>query len=118
MIKQITIEKVHLALGATDLRKSIDGLSLIVEHVLKMDPFSTHLFAFCNKKQNLIKILVWDNNGFWIHYKRLESGYFKWPQKGSFASLSINERQFRWLLDGLSVEQDDAHKPCNQRVLI
>ena len=64
MIKQINIERVHLALGPTDLRKSIDGLALIVEHELKMDPFSTHLFAFCNKRQNLIKILVWNNNGF------------------------------------------------------
>ena len=118
MIKQIPIEKVHLALGATDLRKSIDGLSLIVEHILKMDPFSTHLFAFCNKRQSLIKILVWDNNGFWIHYKRLESGSFKWPPKGSSASVSISERQFRWLLDGMDIQQDSAHKPALERVLI
>lgn len=118
MIKQISIEKVHLALGSTDLRKSIDGLALIVEHILKMDPFSTHLFGFCNKRQNLIKILVWDTNGFWIHYKRLESGVFKWPQKGSGASVSISERQFRWLLDGLSIDQEDAHKPALERVLI
>lgn len=118
MIKQINIERVHLALGATDLRKSIDGLALIVEHVLKMDPFSTHLFAFCNKRQNLIKILVWDNNGFWIHYKRLENGCFKWPQKEMGPSISINERQFRWLLDGLSINQKDAHKPAKERILI
>ena len=118
MIKQITIEKVHLVLGATDLRKSIDGLALIVEHVLKMDPFSTHLFGFCNKRQNLIKILVWDNNGFWIHYKRLVNGYFKWPQKGSGAAVSISEVQFRWLLDGLAIDQEDAHKPALERVLI
>lgn len=118
MIKQISIERVHLALGPTDLRKSIDGLALIVEHVLQMDPFSTHLFAFCNKRQNIIKILVWDNNGFWIHYKRLESGYFKWPQKKIGPSISIDERQFRWLLDGLNIEQANAHKPANERILI
>lgn len=118
MIKQFEIEKVHLALGATDLRKSIDGLSLIVQHVLKLDPFSTHLFAFCNKRQNLIKVLVWDNNGFWIHYKRLESGTFKWPPKGTGASVSISQRQFYWLLDGLSAYQEDAHKPSKERVLI
>ena len=118
MIKQISIEKVHLALGATDLRKSVDGLSLIVEHVLKMDLFSTHLFAFCNKRQNLIKILVWDNNGFWIHYRRLESGCFRWPQKGGKGSVSISERQFRWLLDGLDIDQENAHKPALERILI
>lgn len=118
MIKRFEIEKVHLALGSTDLRKSIDGLSLIVQHVLKLDPFSTHLFAFCNKRQNLIKVLVWENNGFWIHYKRLESGTFKWPPKGSGESLAITQRQFYWLLDGLNVEQKSAHKPSNERILI
>ncbi len=118
MLNINTLDKVYLATGVTDLRKSIDGLALIVEHVLKMDPFSTHLFGFCNKRQNLIKILVWDTNGFWIHYKRLESGVFKWPQKGSGASVSISERQFRWLLDGLSIDQEDAHKPALERVLI
>ena len=118
MIKRFEIEKVHLALGATDIRKSIDGLSLIVLHVLKLDPFSTHLFAFCNKRRNLIKVLVWDNNGFWIHYKRLESGSFKWPPIGLGTSVSISQRQFHWLLDGLTISQESAHKASKERILI
>lgn len=81
MMLGVTPGNVHIALGATDLRKSIDGLSLIVKEVLKEDPFSMHLFAFCNKRRNLIKILVWDQTGFWIHYKRLETGTFQWPDK-------------------------------------
>jgi Transposase and inactivated derivatives len=118
MISQLSIQHVHLALGATDLRKSIDGLALIVSHVLKMDPFSTHLFAFCNKRRNLIKILVWDHNGFWIHYKRLENGSFQWPESGHDRSLSISERSFRWLLDGMSVEQKTAHTETTGRIMI
>lgn len=118
MINQMHIEKVHLALGATDLRKSVDGLALIVQHILKMDPFSTHLFAFCNRRQDKIKILVWENNGFWLHYKRLEKGNFKWPSKAGEASLSLTGREFRWLLDGLSIKQDSAHKPAMERVLV
>jgi len=118
MINQIKIEKVHLALGPTDLRKSVEGLSIIVEHILKLDPFSTHLFAFCNRNQDKIKILVWENNGFWLHYKRLEKGYFKWPAKNGTNSISLTEREFRWLLDGLSIKQENAHKPVNQRILV
>lgn len=118
MINQLHIEKVHLALGPTDLRKSVEGLALIVQHILKMDPFSTHLFAFCNRRQDKIKILVWDDNGFWLHYKRLEKGHFKWPSKEKGLSLSLSEREFRWLLDGMSINQDSAHKPALERVLI
>ena len=115
---QLAIQHVHLALGSTDLRKSIDGLSLVVSHVLKMDPFSTHLFAFCNKRRNLIKILVWDHNGFWIHYKRLEKGSFQWPQKNADSALSITERQFRWLLDGMSIQQKTSHPEATGRIII
>lgn len=118
MMSQLSIQQVHLALGATDLRKSIDGLALIVSHVLQMDPFSTHLFAFCNKRRNLIKILVWDHNGFWIHYKRLEKGSFQWPENGHCGALSISERSFRWLLDGMSVQQKTAHTEATGRIMI
>jgi hypothetical protein len=85
---------VHIALGATDLRKSIDGLSLIVREVLKEDPFSMHL------------------------YKRLENGCFQWPEKSGVPSIVVTERSFRWLLDGLTLDKKKAHPPVKQRILI
>jgi transposase len=118
MLNHTRIEKVHLALGFTDLRKSVDGLALVVQHILKLDPFSTHLFAFCNKRQDKIKILVWDNNGFWLHYKRLEHGKFKWPARDGNPSDDLTEREFRWLLDGLSHYQEKAHSTVEQRVIL
>lgn len=73
----------YLAIGATDLRKSIDGLAILVQESFKLDPFSKSLFVFCNRSQDKIKILEWDENGFWLHYKRLEKGRFKWPDLNS-----------------------------------
>jgi len=54
--------KVHLALGYTDMRKGIDGLAMLVQGVLRQDPFSGHLFVFRGRKANLIKIVFWDRD--------------------------------------------------------
>ncbi len=118
MLSGIAVGNVHIALGATDLRKSIDGLSLIVKDVLNEDPFSMHLFAFCNKRRNLIKILVWDQTGFWIHYKRLEMGSFQWPEQTGASSIVVTRRSFQWLLDGMTINEKQAHRPVGQRILI
>ena len=112
------IDCVYLAIGATDLRKSIDGLAILVTESFKLDPFSRSLFVFCNRKQDKIKILEWDVNGFWLHYKRLEKGTFKWPSNLNSKTLSVSEREFRWLLDGLSIEQKDALPPVRERIII
>ena len=63
--------KVFIALGSTDMRKSIDGLSILVSEKFNLDPFSGHLFVFSNRKQNIVKILYWDRNGFCLWHKRL-----------------------------------------------
>ena len=55
--------RVYLALGATDMRKGFDGLSLRAQEVLREDPFSGHLFVFRGKRGELIKVLYWDGQG-------------------------------------------------------
>ena len=65
------INTVYLACGVTDLRKSIDGLVMIVQNEMKLDPFDNVLFVFCNKQMNKLKILHFDE-GFWLHYYRLD----------------------------------------------
>lgn len=112
------MDKVYLAVGTTDLRKSIDGLSIIVLESFKLDPFSKNLFVFCNRKRDKIKILEWDHNGFWLHYKRLEKDTFKWPDNSTSKSIEVDQRQFRWLLDGLSINQNDAHPAIKERIII
>lgn len=118
MLNHEIVGEVYIALGATDLRKSINGLAIIVQETFKLDPFSKKLFVFCNRKKDKIKILRWDNDGFWLYYKRLEDSKFKWPDGNSRKSISITEREFRWLLDGLEIEQRAAHKEVKQRILI
>lgn len=66
--------KVYLAIGSTDMRKSINGLAAIVQESFELNPFSNSLFVFCNKSRNKLKILHWQHNGFWLHYRRLERG--------------------------------------------
>ena len=66
--------RVYLAAGATDLRKSFEGLSGLVRHRLKEDPLSGHLFVFANRGRNRVKVLYWDGSGLWVCAKRLEQG--------------------------------------------
>src|SRR5437870_5352284 len=66
--------RIYLATGATDLRRSIDGLSALVREQLALDPLSGHLFLFRNRRGDRLKILAWDRSGFWVLYKRLERG--------------------------------------------
>lgn len=113
----IVAQQVWLAPGATDMRKSIDGLAAIASYVLKQDPMSQHLFVFCGKDQARIKVLYWDRNGFWLFYKRLEKGRFRWPV-ASGAALSISRRQLGWLLEGLTIEQKQAHRPVLAEIAI
>jgi transposase len=63
--------RVYLAVGSTDMRKAINGLSILVEQAMDLDPFSGDLFVFCNRKRTIVKILYWDHNGFCLWHKRL-----------------------------------------------
>ena len=101
--------KVYLAIGSTDMRKSINGLSILVEDQLNLDPFSGHLFAFCNRKRNMVKILYWDHNGFCLWHKRLEQDRFQWPELRQEV-LDVSRRELNWLIDGLTIYQQRAHK--------
>ena len=108
MLSPSTGMKVYLALGSTDMRKSINGLSLLVENNMFLDPFSGHLFVFCNRRQNILKILYWDRNGFCLWHKRLEKHRFRWPESENDV-MKIDHRELMWLIDGLEIEQKDAH---------
>ena len=111
MINRNPSIKVYLALGNTDMRKSFNGLAALVQECFKLEIFSESIFVFCNKNRNRIKLLQWDRNGFWLHYKRLEKGIFNWPENiYEKETLEISDRQLSWLLDGLEINQERAHK--------
>ena len=118
MISEASIERVYLACGSTDLRKAIDGLAILVKEGFELDPFSPCLFVFCNRKRDKLKILQWQHNGFWLHYRRLERGKFNWPDTPDFTPVTISYRQLRWLLDGLPLEQKQAHPEVTARTIL
>jgi hypothetical protein len=59
--------QVYLAIGATDMRKSINGLSIVIADQLELDPFFGYLFCFCNRRKDIVKILYWHCNGFCLY---------------------------------------------------
>jgi len=103
-------DHVYIACGYTDLRRGIDGLASLVQQQFELDPFSNTLFLFCGRRRDRIKGLYWEENGFILLYKRLESGSFQWPRNGAEAR-ELSAQQYRWLMEGLSVEQPKAHRP-------
>jgi len=86
-----------------DFRKSINGLTAIVEDELNHDAFTGALFVFCNKAKDKLKILYWDKTGFALWYKRLEKQKFKWPSKVSDNEFALSPEQLNWLLAGFDV---------------
>jgi len=92
--------KIFVARQPTDLRKGIDGLSLLTREIIKQDPLSGHLFVFVNKVGHRVKILFWDRTGFVIWYKRLESARIRLPVEGA-ATLELDPTQLALLLDGV-----------------
>jgi transposase len=86
------------------MRKQINGLTTIVETSFKLDPFDDALFVFCNRSRDRCKILEWDGDGFWLYFKRLEKGRFKWPAPGEEATMSFTGEELSYLLGGTRVE--------------
>lgn len=109
----IGIDEVYLHRDSVDFRKSIDGLSAIVEQAMELPVFSSALFVFCNKRRDKLKILYWDNSGFCLWYKRLEKERFKWPRKDNRAVITLTEEQLHWLLRGFDINRLQPHKTLN-----
>lgn len=75
--------KVYLAPGATDMRKSFDTLASVVQETIRSDPLSGHLFGFCNRTRDRMKVLYWDRTGYCLISKRLERATFAWPKSSA-----------------------------------
>lgn len=105
------ISHIYIQVEPCDLRKGIDGYAALVNSEFNMDPMdSNSLYIFCNRNHNKLKCLYYDGTGFWLLYKRLESGTFKWSKSADEKFLEISEQQLKWLLEGLEMEQKTAFK--------
>ena len=104
------LSAVYLCRDAVDFRKGINGLSVLVEELLELDPFSEQLFVFCNRRRNRIKILYWERSGFCLWQKRLEKARFHWPRRDGSETVPLTGQQLNWLLDGYDVMKMKPHK--------
>lgn len=104
MLSNIKFENIYIACGYTDLRFGIDGLATIIKEKFDLNPFSQNtIFLFCGRRNDRIKALVWDGDGFWLLYKRLEAGSFKWPRKESDLR-NLSYEQFSRLMQGFTID--------------
>jgi len=102
--------RVHLCRDAVDFRKAINGLSIVVAEELELDPFSAHVFGFCNRRRDQVKLLYWERNGFVLWQKRLEKDRFPWPREEGEEILTVTGRELNWLLDGIDVFRLRPHE--------
>jgi len=103
MIRPSDAIRVHLCRDVVDFRKQIRGLSVLVEEQLELDPFNSQLFAFCNRRRDQVKLLLWERNGFVLWQKKLERDHFAWPRHENREVIELSGRELNWLLDGIDV---------------
>ena len=98
--------RVCLALKPADLRRSFDGLALLVREELKENECSSQIFVFTNKRRNRIRLLYWDGTGLWLMTKRLEEGNFSWPKvpEEGAAKLRLRPEALEMLLSGIDLK--------------
>ena len=111
MIRWDGYEEIYLHRDPVDLRKAINGLSVMVGESFGRDPFGGALFLFSNRRGNLIKILYWDRTGFALWQKRLEKARYKWPKLGMTENVvPLDACQLNELLEGYDVWRSPPHE--------
>lgn len=99
--------KVYLHRDPVDFRMGINGLSILVEQAMRLNPMTSALFVFGNRRRDRIKILGWGGNGFWLLLKRLEADRFIWPNGGD--TITLSAEQLHWLLGGIDLAVIQKH---------
>jgi len=114
----VDLERVYVYRHAVDMRKAINGLVVLVESVLSMDPLSSSLFVFCNRKRDLVKMVWWERNGFCLWMKKLEKERFKWPKHSDEQVITLDGQQLNWLLDGYDLSVMKPHRLLHYRSVL
>lgn len=111
MTQLTELTDIYLHRDVVDFRKSINGLVILVEDALQLSPFNGALFVFCNRAQDKVKVLYWDDTGFCLWYKRLEKDKFNWPRQSNTARMHLTQQQWHGLLSGLDLTKIQGHQP-------
>ena len=103
------VSKIFVITGRTDMRKSFDGLMAIIRDTYELDPYANAVYLFCGRDSRKLKALHFDKDGFVLLQKR-----FQWPRNASEARL-LTRQEFRWLMEGLSIDQPKAIKGAGRK---
>jgi transposase len=100
--------KIYIRPGYTDMRKGVNGLTVIIQEEMELNPLRGSVFLFCSRDRKLLKAVWWDRTGFWLSQKRLEKDKFPWAE-GERAVEELTAEEVRMLLSGIDFFK--AHKP-------
>lgn len=93
--------QIRMVVEPVDMRRGMDGLSLLVQQTLGHSPCAGSAFVFCNRAGNRIKVLLWDGTGVWLCQRRLHQGRFVWPKEGD-QCFELTSSQWEWLIAGVN----------------
>jgi transposase len=105
--------RIFVARDAVDFRKAHDGLLAVIRDACGDDPFDGSLFVFLNRGRDRVKLLQWDRDGFWLHYKRLEQGAFKLDVTTVDSRCEISRAQLSMLIEGIDLQKREIRQPLS-----
>lgn len=108
-------EQIWMVAEPVDMRRGIDGLSMIVQQGLGYSPCSGSAFVFCNRAGNRLKVLLWDGTGVWLCQRRLHQGRFVWPGQEE-RCFELTQSQWEWLIAGVDWRRLSALPSAHLRV--
>jgi transposase len=106
--------QIWMVVEPVDMRRGIDGLSMIVQQALGYSPCAGSAFVFCNRTRNRMKVLLWDGTGVWLCQRRLHQGRFVWPQLEDHC-FELSQSQWQWLTAGVDWQRLSALPPVHLR---
>lgn len=108
------VGQIWMVVEPVDMRRGIDGLSLIVQQTLGHSPCSGSVFVFCNRTRDRMKVLLWDGTGVWLCHRRLHQGRFVWP-KLEDRCFELTQSYWEWLIAGVDWQRLSALPPAHLR---
>lgn len=112
------VKSIYICTKKVDFRKQINGLVTFIELELGQDVIDGSLFIFVNGCKNKIKMIYYDGSGFWMLVKRMEKDKFKNEFEEALKLNTLTQRQLKYLLEGLRIDETNIDKSKKKQLLI